>query len=76
MCVMNTDAKNQAVKNPEKCLQEAEKGKADVPGGMPPGEQALLPLFRLDGLISRSGGYINPESVIQLSGHQVAATLL
>ena len=30
MCVVNTDAKTHALKNPEKCMQEAERGKKRI----------------------------------------------
>ena len=53
-----------------------EEEEAEVPGGMPPAAQALLPLCRLGGWISGSGGDGNPEKVSQLPGHQVAANLL
>ena len=49
---------------------------ADVPGGIPPEFQALLPLFCLDGWTAWSGGDSNPENYIQSPGHNVAATLL
>ena len=49
---------------------------ADVPGGMPPAAQAILPLCRLGVWIDGSGGNGNPEELSQWPGHQVAATLL
>ena len=49
---------------------------ADVPGGIPPEFQALLPLFCLDGWNAGGGVYGNLEEVSQLPRHQVEATLL
>ena len=49
---------------------------ADVPGGMPPTAQALLPLCSLGGWTVGGGGNGNLEQVSQSPGHQVEATLL
>ena len=49
---------------------------AGVPGGMPPSEQALLPLCCLGVWTAGYGGDGNPENDSQLPGHKVAATLL
>ena len=48
----------------------------NVPGYMPPVAQTLLPIFRLGGFVSGSGGDSNHDKVIYLPGHQVAATLI
>ena len=49
---------------------------ADVPGGMTPAAQALLPICFLGGWISGFGGYGYPEEDIYLPRNKVAATLL
>ena len=48
----------------------------DVPRGMPPSAQKILPLCRLDGWTAGSGGDRNPEKDIQSPGHEVVVTLL
>ena len=53
-----------------------EKKEVDVPGGMPPEAQELLPLYRIGGWTAWGGGDSNLEEVSQLPGHQVEATLL
>ena len=49
---------------------------ANVPAGMPPAAQELLPLFCLGGWISGCGGDRYPEEDSQLPGHRVAEILL
>ena len=77
MHAVNTDAKLHRTKDPERCLQEVERGEeADVHGCMPPAAPALLPLCCLGGWTAGVGGDGNLEEVSQSPGHQVVAILL
>ena len=77
MHFVNTDSKSHREKDPERCLQEAERGeKRMYLESCLQQRRHFSPLCCLGGWTAGGGGGGNLEEVIQSNGHQVEATLL